>query len=204
MFTGLVESTGRVLGFAPGPAGATLLRCEAELYRGAAVGDSVAHNGCCLTIARLDGATAEFHLLAETLRCTNLGDLRPGDRVNLERSVLPTTRLGGHFVTGHVDATGSVRRLEVRGGDRLLEVAAAPEILRLVVPKGCLAVDGVSLTVAEVGPDAFALWLIPHTLEATNLGGRKAGDRVNLETDLLAKYAAKLLAGGGNTGGNCV
>jgi len=197
MFTGLVESTGRVLGLAPGPDGATLLRCSAPLYRGAAVGDSVAHNGCCLTIARLDGEEAEFHLLAETLRCTNLGDLRPGDRVNLERSLLPTTRLGGHFVTGHVDATGTVARLEPRGGDRLLEVSAPPETLRLVVPKGCLAVDGVSLTVAEVGPSSLTLWLIPHTLEATNLGARRAGDRVNLETDLLAKYAAKLLATGG-------
>ncbi len=196
MFTGLVESTGRFLGFAPGPEGSTLLRCAAPLYRETAVGDSVAHNGCCLTVARLEGETAEFHLLAETLRCTNLGDLRPGDRVNLERSLLPTTRLGGHFVTGHVDATGTVRKLEPRGGDRLLEVAAAPEILRHIVPKGCLAVDGVSLTVAEVGAEAFTLWLIPHTLEATNLGGRRAGDRVNLETDLLAKYAAKLLATG--------
>ena len=195
MFTGLVESTGRVLELAPGPGGATLLRAESALYRGAAVGDSVAHNGCCLTVARIEGDRAEFHLLAETLRCTNLGDLRPGDAVNLERSLLPTTRLGGHFVTGHVDATGELLRLEPRGADRLLDIAAPPEVLRLVVPRGCLAVDGVSLTVAETGPGWFRIWLIPHTLAATNLGSRRAGDRVNLETDLLAKYAARLLGG---------
>ena len=203
MFTGLVESTGRVLGLTPGPGGSTLLRCASPLYREAAIGDSIAHNGCCLTVAAKSGDEAEFHLLAETLRCTNLGDLRSGDTLNLERSLLPTTRLGGHFVTGHIDTTGRVTRLEPRGGDRLLEITADPALLRLVVPKGCLAVDGVSLTVAEVTDRGFTLWLIPHTLAATNLGTRVTGDRVNLEADLLAKYAAKLLDGG-KTPGNCV
>jgi riboflavin synthase len=193
MFTGLVETTGEILAFEPTSAGGTRLTVRSPLYRDCAPGDSVAHNGCCLTVAALEGDTAAFDLLAETLRCTNLGDLRPGDRVNLERSLLPTTRLGGHFVTGHVDTTGAVRRLEPRGADRLLEIAAPADFLRLVVPKGCLAVDGISLTVGEVSADALTLWIIPHTLAATNLGARRPGDRVNLESDLLAKYAAKLL-----------
>lgn len=201
MFTGLVESKARLVEWAKGPEGSHLLRAESFLYQEAQIGDSIAHNGCCLTLAQRAGNQAEFHLLAETLRCTNLGDCRPGSSLNLERSLLPTTRLGGHFVTGHIDATGEVRRLEAQGGDYLLEVAASPEIIKLVVPKGCLAVDGVSLTVAEVTASSFTLWLIPHTLEITNLGERKVGDRVNLETDLLAKYAAKLLLG---TKVNCV
>lgn len=193
MFTGLVETTGAVAALAPVPGGGVRLSLRSPLYAECAVGDSVAHNGCCLTVAARDGETAAFDLLAETLRCTNLGALRPGDRVNLERSLLPTTRLGGHFVTGHVDATGEVRRIEPRGADVRLEIAAPAELLRLVAPKGCLAVDGVSLTVGEVGPDFLSVWLIPHTLAATNLGGRRAGDRVNLEADLLARYAARLL-----------
>jgi riboflavin synthase len=193
MFTGLVETTGKVAGLAPSPDGGTRLSVISPLYRDCAVGDSVAHNGCCLTVATREGDIASFDLLAETLRCTNLGDLTPGDTVNLERSLLPTTRLGGHFVTGHVDTTGTLVRLEPRGADRLLEVAAPSDFLRLVVPKGCVAVDGISLTVGEVRADSFDLWIIPHTLGATNLGRRRAGDRLNLESDLLAKYAAKLL-----------
>lgn len=193
MFTGLVETTGAVVALEPTSAGGVRLTARSPLYAGCQVGDSVAHNGCCLTVAAREGDTAAFDLLAETLRCTNLGDLRPGDAVNLERSLLPTTRLGGHFVTGHVDTTGVVRRLEPRGADRLLEIEAPADFLRLVVPKGCVAVDGISLTVGEVTASGFTLWIIPHTLGATNLGGRRPGDRVNLESDLLAKYAAKLL-----------
>lgn len=193
MFTGLVETTGVVTALAPSPSGGTRLSLRSPLYQGCAIGDSVAHNGCCLTVAALEGETASFDLLAETLRCTNLGELRPGDRVNLERSLLPTTRLGGHFVTGHVDTAGIVRRLEPAGADHRLEVEAPADFLRLVVPKGCLAVDGISLTVGEVTDRSLALWIIPHTLAATNLRDRRPGDRVNLESDLLAKYAAKLL-----------
>jgi riboflavin synthase len=193
MFTGLVETTGTVVRLEPTPAGGTRLTVTSPLYAGCAAGDSVAHNGCCLTVAGQRGEEATFDLLAETLRCTNLGDLRPGDRVNLERSLLPTTRLGGHFVTGHVDTTGVIRRLEPSGADHRLEVEASADFLRLVVPKGCVAVDGISLTVGDTTADRFTLWIIPHTLAATNLAARRPGDRVNLESDLLAKYAAKLL-----------
>ena len=193
MFTGLVETTGTVAELRPSPAGGARLSVRSALYAGCALGDSVAHNGCCLTVAALEGETASFDLLAETLRRTNLGAARPGDRLNLERSLLPSTRLGGHFVAGHVDAAAEVLRLEPAGPDRVLEVAAPPEVLRLLAPKGCVAVDGVSLTVGEVGPAGFTAWLIPHTLAATNLGDRRPGDRVNLEADLLARYAARLL-----------
>ena len=194
MFTGLVESAGTVESLSPTPSGGRTLTCRSSLYVGCQPGDSIAHNGCCLTVASVSGDRASFDLLAETLRLTNLGDLRPGDPVNLERSLLPTTRLGGRFVTGHVDATGTIALLEPRGADVLLRVETTPEFLRLVVPKGCLAIDGMSLTVAETGPDHLDAWIIPHTLQVTNLGRRRPGDRVNLESDLLAKYTARLLA----------
>lgn len=193
MFTGLVESTGTVESLSPTPAGGRSLACRSPIYAGCQVGDSVAHNGCCLTVASVEGERATFDLLAETLRLTNLGDLRPGDQVNLERSLLPTSRLGGHFVTGHVDALGTIRLLEPRGADTLLRVEAPADFLRLVVPKGCLAIDGMSLTVSETGPSHLDVWIIPHTLQATNLGRRRPGDQVNLESDLLAKYTARLL-----------
>lgn len=193
MFTGLVESTGTVESLSPTPSGGHTLACRSALYADCQPGDSIAHNGCCLTVASVAGDRATFDLLAETLRLTNLGELRPGDSVNLERSLLPTTRMGGHFVTGHVDTTGKVKVLEPRGADVLLRIEAPADFLRLVVPKGCLAIDGMSLTVAEVGPSHLDVWIIPHTLSVTNLAGRRQGDRVNLESDLLAKYTARLL-----------
>lgn len=193
MFTGLVECTGTVESLSPTPSGGCALACRSPLYRGCQVGDSIAHNGCCLTVASLADDRATFDLLAETLRLTNLGDLAPGDAVNLERSLLPSTRLGGHFVTGHIDATGTIQLLEARDADTLLRVAAPAEFLRLVAPKGCLAIDGMSLTVSATGPGHLDVWIIPHTLQVTNLARRRAGERVNLESDLLAKYTARLL-----------
>ncbi len=193
MFTGLVESTGTVESLSPTPSGGRTLACRSKLYVGCQVGDSIAHNGCCLTVASASGDRATFDLLGETLRLTNLGDLQPGSIVNLERSLLPTTRLGGHFVTGHVDVTGKILILEPRGADVLLRVEAPAEFLRQVVSKGCLSIDGMSLTVADTGPGHLDVWIIPHTLQVTNLAGRRPGDRLNLESDLLAKYTARLL-----------
>ena len=193
MVTGLVESAGTVESLSPTPTGGRTLACRSPLYVGSQPGDSIAHNGCCLTVASIAGDRATFDLLAETLRLTNLGDLRPGDPVNLERSLLPTTRLGGHFVTGHVDACGTIAFLGQDGADWRFDVDAPAAVLDLVVKKGCVAVDGMSLTVAELRPGGFRIWLIPHTLAVTNLARRRAGERVNLESDLLAKYAAKLL-----------
>lgn len=193
MFTGLVQSAGRIVATAPRPQGGLRLTVQDPLFATAKPGDSIAHNGCCLTVTDPSGDRASFDLLAETLRLTNLGDLKVGDPVNLEPSLLPSDRLGGHFVTGHVDACGTIRFLGQDGADWRLDIEAPAEILDLVVKKGCIAVDGMSLTVADLLPGGFRIWLIPHTLAVTNLSARRAGDRVNLETDLLAKYAAKLL-----------
>jgi riboflavin synthase len=193
MFTGLVHSAGQVVATTPRPHGGLRLTVRSPLFGASKPGDSIAHNGCCLTVTEPTAEQASFDLLAETLRLTNLGDLKVGDLVNLEPSLLPTDRLGGHFVTGHVDACGTIQFLGQDGADWRLDVAAPPELLALVVKKGCIAVDGMSLTVADLLPGGFRIWLIPHTLSVTNLAQRRAGDRVNLESDLLAKYAAKLL-----------
>jgi riboflavin synthase len=198
MFTGLVEGTGRLGSLkAAGAAadGVTRLMIDAgALAEGARIGDSVAVNGCCLTVTALEGVQLGFDLLAETLARTNLGDVKPGEVVNLERAMAANGRYGGHFVTGHIDATGEIRVWEQRGSDFELriEIEAAQGIY--LVPKGCIAVDGISLTVADVGADEFSVWIIPHTRAVTALNERKVGDRVNLEFDLLAKYTEKILA----------
>jgi riboflavin synthase len=161
------------------------------------VGDSLAVNGCCLTIVkRRAGAkriVLSFDLLQETWRRTNLQSARVGSAVNLERSLAANSRLGGHFVTGHIDAIGKIVRWERKGADWLLEVVAPSDVMRHVVFKGSIAVDGISLTVAAVRKRTFQIWIIPHTYEVTALRERSVGDAVNLEADLLAKYVAKLL-----------
>lgn len=194
MFTGIVERAVPVLDLSQTPIGFRLTVEAGPLTEGSRPGDSIATNGCCLTATTLDGPTISFDLLAETLRATNLGDLAPGHLVNLERSVTPTTRLGGHFLTGHIDTTGLVTRWEPDGADYILEVEVPPGFERYVVPKGCIALDGISLTVGRVADRRFNVWIIPHTLAVTNLRQRQPGDRINLEFDLLAKYAEKLLA----------
>lgn len=194
MFTGLVEETGRVASFAPAQKAWGLQVAAQVVPSGVAVGDSVAVNGCCLTVTRFDSGHLWFELLEETRRLTNFAELKPGAAVNLERSLKADARLGGHFVTGHVDALGRVEVFEARGKDHYLRVGMPAGSGRYLVHKGSIAVDGISLTVAEVAGDSFAVWLIPHTLAATNLGGKQAGAGVNLEFDLLAKYVEKLLA----------
>jgi riboflavin synthase len=202
MFTGIVEETGQVVAFTRG-AEAWRLQIEARVVTGrtaeagsggVALGDSVAVNGCCLTVGRFDGENLWFDVLEETRRLTNFAALAPGSPVNLERALRADGRLGGHFVTGHVDGTGEVLIFEPRGDDHYLRVRGPTSGGRWLVPKGSVAVDGVSLTVAEVEADELSVWLIPHTLRATNLGARQPGDLVNLEFDLLAKHTEKLLA----------
>lgn len=193
MFTGLVQATGKVYSLELQASGATRLALESPLLAAAELGASIAVNGCCLTATSVKENVATFDLLAETLRLTNLGDLKVGSLVNLEPSLRPTDRMGGHFVTGHVDACGSVDFFGADGADWRLDINAPTEVLRYVVKKGCVAVDGMSLTVADVLPTGFRIWIIPHTLSVTNLASRQAGQRVNLESDLLAKYAEKLL-----------
>ena len=194
MFTGLVQGAAKVVSLSPREADGARLTLSHPILASARAGDSIATNGCCLTVVDPRGEVASFDLLAETLRLTNLGELTAGGVVNIEPSLLPTDRMGGHFVTGHVDCVGNIAFLGREGADWRLDISAPEAVLRHVVRKGCIAVDGMSLTVADLIPGGFRIWLIPHTLEVTNLSRRKTGDRVNLESDLLAKYAEKLLS----------
>jgi riboflavin synthase len=157
------------------------------------MGESVAVNGCCLTVVAMSGESFEAQAGPETLLRTNLGSKRPGDRINLERSLRLSDRLGGHFVQGHVDATASLLERRPEGEWDFLAFRIEPEWTALMVPKGSIAVDGVSLTLVDVGTDSFSIMLIPHTLAVTTLGLLKPGDRVNIETDMLAKHVRKLL-----------
>ncbi len=192
MFTGIVEETGDVVALA-GKGGAWRLRVRArKIVKGLRLGESVAVNGCCLTVVGKAWAVLEFDLLEETLRRTNLGELRAGAKVNLEASMKAGGRYGGHFVSGHVDCAGVVKVFARRGKNYYLRVGFLKKFGGLVVEKGSITIDGVSLTVAEAGRATLAVWLIPHTLAVTNLGRLKAGARVNLEFDLLAKYLVKL------------
>lgn len=193
MFTGLVEETGRISRLERTSEGLWRMTVKAGVVaEGLALGDSVANNGCCLTAALIEGKSIRFDLLDETMRKTSFSGVKEGSLVNLERCVTPTTRLGGHFVTGHVDGTGTVEIFEKRGANHLLRIRPPAEFLKYLVYKGCITVDGISLTVAEVHAETFDLWLIPHTLEKTNLQTRRAGDTVNLEFDILAKYVERL------------
>jgi len=196
MFTGIIESTGEVAAVEATPAGGRLvLRPEKFAAAEVVLGESVAVNGCCLTVADFaaDGEWMVFDLLRETLAVTNLGGLAAGDRVNLERALRLGDRLSGHLVQGHVDATGVVRRLEAAGGDWDLEVELPPGRARQVIPRGSIAIDGISLTAAEVAGDGVTCHIIPHTWQETRLHTLSAGARVNLEFDMIGKFVARLL-----------
>ncbi len=194
MFTGLVQAVGEITSLDKKPHGGCVLTIKSPVLKNVVLGESIAVNGCCLTVAEFKNDEAQFVLLEETLRLTNLGELQLGSLVNLEPSLKPTDRMGGHFVSGHIDSCGLVKYWGLDGADWRLEIEVAPELLRYVVRKGCIAIDGMSLTVADVLPNGVRIWIIPHTLEVTNLKLRKVGQRVNIETDLLAKYTEKLLA----------
>jgi riboflavin synthase len=195
MFTGIIEETGRVERFERG-GDAWKLRVSARTaLADVALGDSIAVNGCCLTVVKADSEGLEFDVLEETRRVTSLAAVGVGGVVNLERSLRFGGKMGGHFVSGHVDGLGLVEVFEARGADRYLRVKAPEGGGRYLIHKGSIAIDGISLTVAEVEGDVFAVWLIPHTVAATNLAGKRPGDLVNLEFDLLGKYVEKLLAG---------
>ena len=193
MFTGLIEECGEVLALTRTDSSARLRLRALEISRAIQLGDSVAVNGCCLTVSAHDGNELTFDLLRETLERTNLGDLTAGSVVNLERAVAVGSRLGGHFVQGHIDCTSPVRSFEARGADYRLEIELPAEFARYVAFKGSIAIDGISLTVAEVNATSFVAWIIPHTYSVTSLQGRRAGSRVNLEFDLLAKYVERIL-----------
>ena len=193
MFTGLVEALGKV----------TALEKKGEQARLAiaigfaselALGDSVAVNGCCLTVAAVEGETVAFDVLAQTLRVTSLGHLSEGSLVNLERALKVGDRLGGHFVQGHVDAVGEIISLEQNGQDHVVEVSLPPEIHEWCVAKGSISIDGISLTIADLKESSAVFWITPHTFAHTNLKAANVGSPVNLEGDMLAKHVAALMA----------
>ena len=198
MFTGIVAESGIVERIKPASKSIELTVRTKICGRGLKIGDSLAVNGCCLTVVKLASRgkfkLAQFDLLQETWKHTNLQFAKPGSLVNLERPLRANGELGGHFVTGHIDGVGKIIRWERKGKDHVLDIAAPKEVIRYIVFKGSIAVDGISLTVASVSKKSFRIWIIPHTFEVTALRERKVGDYVNLEADLLGKYAEKFLS----------
>lgn len=193
MFTGLVEALGTVRDLRPDDAGRQLTVAVPEIAGQLHLGESVSINGACLTVVARDEESCRFQLSPETLARTNLGELRIGDRVNLERALRVGDRLGGHLVQGHIDGVGRIAKRKNDGEWVVMEFICPPELAAQMVSKGSVAVDGVSLTVVDVGADRFSVALIPHTLAQTTLGFKGPGAVVNLETDLLGKYVWKCL-----------
>ena len=193
MFTGIVEELGTVAAVHDQGDAIRLSVRAVTALDGTRLGDSISVNGCCLTVAAIEGDTWTADLMQETLDKTSLAGVAPGDKVNLERAMTAGTRLGGHLVQGHVDGVGAVVRRTPSEHWDVVEISLPPELARYVVPKGSICVDGVSLTVVEVGPESFTVSLIPETLSHTTLGTRRPGDRVNLETDVIARHVEKLM-----------
>ncbi len=198
MFTGIIEETGAVESIHPGDKSVRLTISLRKTGLGLSVGDSLSVNGCCLTVVEIGSKgrskMVQFDLLKETWNLTNLKDCRAGSAVNLERSLEAGGRLGGHFVTGHIDGTGKIMTWEQKGEDHQLQVSAPDSVMRYVVHKGSIAVDGISLTVAAMEKSCFTIWIIPHTFNQTALKERAVGDAVNLEADMLGKYVERFTA----------
>ncbi|NOJ26870.1 MAG: riboflavin synthase [Nitrososphaera sp.] len=196
MFTGIVEGLAKVQSISKAKKGADteMLVSLGKMGRGLKVGDSVCINGTCLTVTKLSKGNAKFEMVAETMRRTSLGLVKPGDQVNIERSMKVGSRLEGHFVLGHVDGTATIEKVEKFPAETKIWLKLDnPELATALVEKGSVAVDGISLTVVDVDGDIFSISLIPHTLEITTLGIKSKGDKVNIETDVLSKYVAKSL-----------
>ena len=200
MFTGIVEETGKIEKIERGQKSIALTVRARVSARGLKIGGSLALNGCCLTAVKIralgKSKQVQFDLLQESWRRTNFQSARPGSLVNLERPLRAGDELGGHFVTGHIDGVGRILRWGKSGPDHILDISAPPEVMRYVVPKGSIAVDGISLTVAVVRKTSIRVWIIPHTFAVTALRERRAGDALNLEADLLGKYTEKFLRRG--------
>ncbi|MGC7872273.1 riboflavin synthase [Desulfosporosinus sp. SYSU MS00001] len=193
MFTGIVEELGIVRDLRLLPDSGRLTLQGKKVLEGTQLGDSIAVNGVCLTVIHQSSEKFTVDVMAETLAKTNLGDLKSGSRVNLERALQLQTRLGGHLVSGHVDGVGSIRKITPWGIAQLLEITAPSTLLSFILPKGSIAIDGISLTVVDVEHDYFSVSLIPHTSQETTLGIKKIGSSVNLETDLIGKYVARFM-----------
>jgi riboflavin synthase len=193
MFTGIVEATGRVAKLHATAEGGRLELDGVPFAADLSLGESVAVNGCCLTVVEFETGAVKFDLLRQTLDLTNLGDLRPGEPVNLERAMQAGGRFSGHFVQGHVDGTGSILAWEPRGQDYRLEVSIPADLHRLIIPRGSITLDGMSLTAAEKGAGSVTIWITPHTRTVTNLTTAFPGRRVNVEIDMIARYVEQLL-----------
>ena len=191
MFTGLIEEQGR--GLTP-PRNGKLSLAASKVTEGLALGDSIAVNGVCLTVSAFSGQRFTADVMPETLHRSNLGELRTGSLVNLERALPATGRFGGHFVSGHIDGVGSLLSVRPEGNALIFSIRAAPELLRGIVEKGSVAIDGISLTVVEVTETLFSVSVIPHTAAVTTLAGKRPGDRLNLETDMIGKYVLRALS----------
>ncbi|MDA0348121.1 MAG: riboflavin synthase [Verrucomicrobia bacterium] len=205
MFTGIVEETGTILSFERDDAASCVLKLSAsKVLEDIVLGDSIAVNGCCLSATFFDKNSGEIHfdVLEETKRLTSFANLDGGSLVNLERSLSFNGKVGGHFVTGHIDATGQIELFEQRGNDYFLRVSIPEEQSKYVIMKGSIALDGISLTVAEVTNRSLAVWLIPMTMALTNLSQKKIGDLMNLEFDMLGKYVESLTLGKSNADTN--
>ena len=196
MFTGIVREIGTVVALDAGEDAARIVvEAPATAAEDVRIGDSISLNGCCLTVTAIDETRLTFTAVRETLELTSLGALAVGSSLNVEPALRVSDRLGGHIVQGHVDGCGTIEAIEDEAEGKRLTVAAPEEVMRYCVYKGSIAVDGVSLTIAALREEAFAIALIPHTLAATTLGQRERGDRVNLEVDVLAKHVERLTAG---------
>lgn len=193
MFTGIIEETGRIGAIRTSADGAKMTVRANRVLGGTKEGDSIAVNGTCLTVTALSGGSFDVDMAPETLSRTNLGDLAVGDAVNLERSLTPDARLGGHFVQGHVDSTGTLRSMRRDGESLRVEISLSEDLVRYLAPKGYVAVDGVSLTVVNVRDDGFSIMLVPYTLEHITLPDKTIGESVNVEVDILAKYVERML-----------
>lgn len=193
MFTGIVEEMGRIVKVERGISSIKLTIEGKRVLERISLGDSIAVNGVCLTVTRFNDRQFTADVMPETLRRTNLKDARPGDRVNLERALTPSSFIGGHLVSGHIDGTGSIGDIKKEDNAIWLKVEAPHEIMEYIIPKGSIAVDGASLTVARVDKEAFWVSLIPHSAAVTTLGFKKPGDRVNIECDMIGKYVKKFV-----------
>jgi len=194
MFTGIVEACVAIGSVTPESGRVKIaLALPTAMQEGVKLGDSIAVNGCCLTVARINLPQVVFEAVPETLKLTNLGDLRAGSRVNLERAMQAGARLDGHMVQGHVDGTGRIESIRDGGGEWRVRVSAPSEFLKQCILKGSVCIDGISLTIAALDATAFEVAIIPHTWEVTNLSHRKSGDRVNLEADMIGKYVLRQL-----------
>ncbi|MBQ8014230.1 MAG: riboflavin synthase [Treponema sp.] len=196
MFTGIIEEIGKVKKISLGGASGSLEISAKKILEGTKIGDSIAVNGVCLTVTGMTPSSFTADVMAETVRRSSLGSLVSGSGVNLERAMAANGRFGGHIVSGHIDGTGSISRLQKEENAVWVHVKTRAEILRLIVEKGSVAIDGISLTVASVSESEFAVSVIPHTAEETTLLSKKAGDLVNLENDIVGKYVEKLLGTG--------